>query len=413
MNIKFMNQPKDITLEDILKTKLENKYDEVFIISGIAKDSGIELLLESIENAINAGGKININLGIDRKNTSKDILLKLLKMGANLKVHVNSEENKVETRIYIFESKEKDSYIYISGGKFSEGGLAKNNCLITEITYTPEETEKYKLLKNQVLLGIDGVFKDVDEEDIILLANKGEIVSRIIERKIPSISELYGNKEATLGEQIYDEGTGLGLLNKEELEDVDIEFDLGIDIRKNVKLEAEKEEELIVVNKTEEDLNRLLGKTTEENTKKSRIIKDLTDDDFKNMTTLILEAGKISTVGVNANEIKIPKSLALQINEFLNVEVSPKIKLEVLDNKDNREYKIENVEMLENDKGISIKSEKLTNLDIGEKDLIRIIKINSEKYKLEIIREETKEYDVWERYCTNSIKGTKRRYGII
>lgn len=131
------------------------------------------------------------------------------------------------------------------------------------------------------------------------------------------------------------------------------------------------------------------------------------------MTTLILEAGKISTVGVNANEIKIPKSLALQINEFLNVEVSPKIKLEVLDNKDNREYKIENVEMLENDKGISIKSEKLTNLDIGEKDLIRIIKINSEKYKLEIIREETKEYDVWERYCTNSIKGTKRRYGII
>ena len=96
-----------------------------------------------------------------------------------------------------------------------------------------------------------------------MLANKGEILSRIIDRKIPSISELYGNKGSIVAEQIYDEGTSLGLIKKEEIEDIDIEFDFGIDIRKNVELEVEKEAKKDIfaeTNKTEEDLNRLLGK---------------------------------------------------------------------------------------------------------------------------------------------------------
>ena len=48
------------------------------------------------------------------------------------------------------------------------------------------------------------------------------------------------------------------------------------------------------INKTEEDLKRLLGQEDEEEKqKKSRIIKDANEIDFKNMTTLIIES-KIS-----------------------------------------------------------------------------------------------------------------------
>lgn len=415
MNIKFMNQPKDVELGNILKTRLEDKFKEVFIISGIAKDSGLELLLDSIEVSIKNNAKVNVSIGIDRKNTSKDVLLKLLNLGVNLNVHVNSEENKVESRIYAFESNDSASYIYISGGKLSEGGLLENACIITEIKYEKEEIESFKLFKNQLILGMEDVFKTVDKEDIILLASKGEILTRIIDRKIPSISELYGNKEQVIGEQVYDEGMSLGLFKSEELENVEIEFDLGMDIRKNVELEVEKEAKKDVfkeINKTEDDLKRLLGQEEEEEKqKKSRIIKDASEIDFKNMTALIIES-KIAEKGVSAGELRIPRSLSDMLGEFIKVDDRKNIKLELLDNKDNKEYNEEAL-IYDNGKGISLKAKLFEELKIAEDDLIRLIKVSSDNYKIEIIRSNTEEYNVWERYCINTIKGTKRRYGII
>ncbi len=416
MDIKFMNQPKDVQMGKILNTRLEENFKEAWIVSGISKDSGIELLLASVENAIKRDMKVNVMLGVDRKNTSKDALTKLLSVGANLSIHVNGDSNKVETRIYAFESENNNSYIYISGGKLSEGGLTENNCIITEIKYEAKEYENFKLFKQQLLLGTENIFKTVDKNDIELLAMKGEIVARITERKIPSISELYGEKENIVGEQIYDEGKSLGLFDKDELENIDIEIDDKIDIRKNVEMEAEKEAKENIfekTNKTQEDLDRLLGIEKEEATsQKSRIVKDLNENDFKNMTTLIIEAGKPLAKDKEVKEIRIPRSLAVLMPEYLNVETEKQINLDIVDNKTNREYN-EEAQIYDNGKGFSITSPKLSELNIEENDVIRIIKIDNEKYKIEIIRNGTDEYNVWERYCTSTIKGTKRRFGII
>ena len=416
MDIKFMNQPKDVQMGKILNTRLEENFKEAWIVSGISKDSGIELLLASVENAIKRDMKVNVMLGADRKNTSKDALTKLLSVGANLSIHVNGDSNKVETRIYAFESENDNSYIYISGGKLSEGGLTENNCIITEIKYEAKEYENFKLFKQQLLLGTENIFKTVDKNDIELLAMKGEIVARITERKIPSISELYGEKENIVGEQIYDEGKSLGLFDKDELENIDIEIDDKIDIKKNVEMEAEKEAKENIfekTNKTQEDLDRLLGIEKEETTsQKSRIVKDLNQNDFKNMTTLIIEAGKPLAKDKEVKEIRIPRSLAMLMPEYLNVETEKQINLDIVDNKTNREYSEEG-KIYDNGKGVSISSPKLSEVNIEENDVIRIIKIDNEKYKIEIIRNNTDEYNVWERYCTNTIKGTKRRFGII
>lgn len=416
MDIKFMNQPKDVQMGKILNTRLEENFKEAWIVSGISKDSGIELLLASVENAIKRDMKVNVMLGVDRKNTSKDALTKLLSVGANLSIHVNGDSNKVETRIYAFESENDNSYIYISGGKLSEGGLTENNCIITEIKYEAKEYENFKLFKQQLLLGTENIFKTVDKNDIELLAMKGEIVARITERKIPSISELYGEKENIVGEQIYDEGKSLGLFDKDELENIDIEIDDKIDIKKNVEMEAEKEAKENIfekTNKTQEDLDRLLGIEKEETTsQKSRIVKDLNENDFKNMTTLIIEAGKPLAKDKEVKEIRIPRSLAMLMPEYLNVETEKQINLDIVDNKTNREYSEEG-KIYDNGKGVSISSPKLSEVNIEENDVIRIIKIDNEKYKIEIIRNSTDEYNVWERYCTNTIKGTKRRFGII
>lgn len=422
MDIKFMNQPKEVKMGNLLKKRLEEKFDEIWLVSGIVKDSGIEILLDALENAVKNGAKVNTLFGVDRKNTSKDILLKLISIGTNLNIHVNIDEDKTETRVYVFESKNGESYVYLSGGKFSEGGLLENTCLITEIKYSLEDKEKFKVFKHQLLQGIENTFKSVDKEDILLLATKGEIVSRIIDRKIPSISELYGNKEQSIGEQVYDEGTSMGLFKIDDLENIDIEFDDGIEIRKNVELAVEKEAKKDIfesTSKTDEDLKRLLGSKKEsdekEETKKKKIIRDLKETDYKNMTTLIINAGKIATTGIDSGKLKLPKALASSMTNFFNLVDFEETNLafEIMDNKTGKEYG-ESVAILNNTaKGLTIFNEIITDLDLDEDDIIRFIKINERKFRCEIIRKSTEEYAVWERYCTNNIRGTDRRFGII
>ena len=411
MNIKYMNQPKQVEMGSILKERLSQRFDEVWIVSGIAKDSAMEYLEDSIKTAVNHGTKVNVLIGVDRKNTSKDNLLKLIDSGARLSIHVNGENSKIETRIYVFENKTGDSYVYLTGGKFSEGGLTENTCVITEIRYSKDEQELFHEFKTQMNQGL-AEFQSADREDITLLAMKGEIVSRIIDRKIPSINELYGNKEQVIGEQVYDEGTSLGIIKDEDFDDFEIEFDEGISVRKNVELNAEKEAKINAfeeTNKTKEDLDRLLGvkNKEEQDTKRTRIVKDLTEADFAKMTTLIIEAGKQS-----AGEFKIQKGLAQLITPFINADKITSMTLHVLDNKSNHETTLE-AQVVDTGKGISIKSENIDTLEIHEGDIIRILKMTDSEYRFEIIRETTEEFAVWERYLTNTIKGSKRRFGIL
>lgn len=416
MDIKFINQPKELKMGEILKKRLQEKYDEAWLVSGIVKDSGIEYLMEDLETAIKNNMIINLLLGVDRKNTSKDILLKIISIGANLSVHVNREEDKVETRVYAFFNENGDSYAYFCGGKLSEGGLLENQSLITEIRYSKNEKEELKSFKNQLAQGTFNAFKTVDSEDIILLAKTGEILSRIIDRKIPTISELYGDKEQTIGEQIYDESSNIKLFDVNDLENIDIEFESGIELRNNVELEVEKEakKDILKTTKTEKDLKRLLGKEEEEKeNKKVKIIKDIKGLDTKNITTLLIEAGKIANSGADEGKVKIPKMISTLLYEFLEISESAEkeIEIEILDNKDGKSYETKAI-VSSNVKGISIYSKEISKLNLDESDIIRILKENENKFKFEIIRKETNEYMVWERYCVNSIRGTARRYGI-
>ena len=177
MNIKYWNQPKTANLEAILNEKLRKGFKKVWIVSGMTKDSGMELVYESIEKARELGSEVNVMIGIDRKNTSKDMLMKLLKMGCNLFVHINREDNKVETRIYVFENEDGESFVYQSSGKFSEGGLSTNYCLIQEVIYEEEDKKAFENFKSVFLQGAEEVFKSVGAEEIKLLAEKGEVVN--------------------------------------------------------------------------------------------------------------------------------------------------------------------------------------------------------------------------------------------
>lgn len=223
MKINYFNQPKDIKLAEVLIQKLAEDFDKFWLVSGFTKDTGVDILLDAI-----ASSKIsekNVFLGLDKKNTSKDMLIRLLNSHVNLKTIVNNENEKIETRVYLFSKKDGDSYVYLSASKLSKGGISENNCLVTEIIYGKDEYSEVK----DLILKIEEEFllRETDVEKVKKLAEDGEIAARIAERKIPRIADMYSNEGVQIGENQYDESVGLGL-DKEELNDVDIDVDLPI-----------------------------------------------------------------------------------------------------------------------------------------------------------------------------------------
>ena len=418
MEVKFLNQPKEVKLGDILKTRLNEDFEEIYLIAGMVKDTGVEDIYEDILKSMENPKKINMCIGIDRKNTSKDMLLKLIDAGCKLSVHINTDASKVETRAFVFIKENGTSYIYVTGAKFSSGGLFENNCVITEIKYDKDEMKALETAKNNILQGVAAEFHEIDRDEVILLAEKGEIVARITERKIPNIAEMYGNMapaEKPLGEQVYDESTSNMTFKFDDLADIEIDLEPGIVMRKNVELAAEKEakkerkekEELLKsLKKTESDLDKLYGKKEEE-TKTKNVIHKSNEIDYENMTTLIIESNKINE---KDGEFKLPKALSENLLKYFDADT---VKFNILDNKDNTEEIDEDVAILKTEKGISIKSEVLLKLKVEEGDIVRIIKEADKSYRCEVIRKESAEHNIWICYCINSIRGQKRRFGII
>ena len=133
------------------------------------------------------------------------------------------------------------------------------------------------------------------------------------------------------------------------------------------------------------------------------------------MTTLIIEVGKIAEAGSDNGKVKIPKALATLVGTFFDTIEGGEFesKFEIMDNLDGKEYDAEHVKINNTAKGMTIFSNILISLKLNEDDIIRFIKLKENNFRCEVIRKDTEEYIIWEKYCTNSIRGTERRYGII
>ena len=437
MNIKFLNQPKDVSLESLLNTKLKGNFKKIWIIAGMTKDSGFDMVFDSIEVARKNGAVVNVMIGIDRKNTSKDMLMKLLNLGCNLFVHINRDDKKVETRAYVFENDEDESFVYESCGKFSEGGLSSNYCLIEEISYLLEDKKAYERFKTVLMQGALDVFKQVGEEEVKLLAEKGEIVTRIIDRKIPRISELYGSgsvlgNENVADTDVYDENNSQKLfdINLDDDFDIDIDIAVGGEMKKS---EFSAESEAKIEKEKKENIDRLadekLAKLYEEEApkaeeKKTTIIKDPSDINFSDMKILVMELNKIIDKGTGEGEVKIPNSLYDNVKDFFGKDfknvtddkgkdrLAVSIKLDILDVKDGKKNE-DTAILYDTGKYYALKSLVLKSLQTDEGDIVRFIKKSDNDFELELIRKDVKEYDVWDGVCKYTMKNSKRRFGVM
>lgn len=419
MEIKFLNQPKDVKLGEILTERLTSReFSRVWIFAGFAKDSGLDYLLEAINSARESSVVVECILGLDKKNTSKDMLLKLLNLGCKIRFHINDDEMKLETRIYIFESDIEDSYIYLTGAKLSEGGLTENISLITEIKYSLDEKKDFNKVKLSLESGINNeYFETLDETILKDLASTGEILARITERKIPSISQLYSSSEREVGVQEYDENS-VSKYNDLVNKDIDIDIDFSSDL--NIKVQDSLGEE--VEHKIKSKPMKL-----DDSTVISKMLVNEKNINYDLMNALIIPINKVAKKGITAGEIKINSVITMNMTRFFNypddfhmqedgngrLKEIKKIKLDIYENMSKYDSRDNEAMIIQNEKNTIIKSQKFADMDIAENDIMRLLKQEDGSYRCEIIKQESSEYNVWESFCTVSVKGTSKKFGIM
>ena len=89
----------------------------------------------------------------------------------------------------------------------------------------------------------------------------------------------------------------------------------------------------------------------------------------------------------------------------------------IIDVEDIEANKIDNIELFQEEGKTSFNfhSNALISLNPQENDIIRIIRCPEESecvFQCELIRSASKEYGIWEQFCSQVIKGTERRYGF-
>ena len=239
---------------------------------------------------------------------------------------------------------------------------------------------------------------------------------RITERKIPSISELYKASDIEVGVQEFDENKATKyneLVNKDF--DIDIDFSGSLDVKVQDSLGEEVEHKI-----KNKDSNS-------ETTTVSKIVLNEKEADYENMNTLIVPINKVVKKGVTAGEVKISTAITLNMSKFFDypttfhmledekgkLRETNIIELEVFENMSKFDEKDEEAKIIQTEKNTIIKSSKLAMLDIVDGDIMRLIKKEDGKYRCEIIKQDSSEYNIWENFCTVTVKGTSKKIGVI
>ena len=140
----------------------------------------------------------------------------------------------------------------------------------------------------------------------------------------------------------------------------------------------------------------------------------------------MIHANKIAQRGASAGEIKIPSYLRDSFDKFWNWPTKYTLKsgetaskvytctfkiIDVLNSRD--EIIDQNVSLVqrEGESSFSIISDILKNMKIEEFDILRFIK-ETDGYTCEVIRKDAPEYRIWDEFCSHSMRGSKRKYGI-
>jgi hypothetical protein len=496
---------------------------KVYILCGKFKEGGLRILEESLYDL---KAKIFFAIGIDKKNTTKNMLEELLKYTDDVYIYSNNNVVEFDSTIFIFEYTD-NVVIYSSASSFSESGICDNLSLYTETIYNildNDEKKEYKKQLKDIKNNIEkDIFKKLKQEDIEELIKQKEIftTNQYTHHNIKSISELLNkNKVKEKLEEKEDEYTKNNRSSyDQDEENIDISIDLSDiteelenpnvllnNLKKEEELEVkngkvkENEDKLQIVNEKEDivtdfkdmintyeiddidteeldlEVEEIKNKTQNEAYcldiedmlfSKSDIKLDLTDTkneekkesenkkksndyklnndnlnfledenvlvqvkkvDLNNISNLIFELPSKSIKKQDLDCIKIPNYIQNMIPEFFELSEKGKneeingsiyksrdIDIELVDVKLGKKYSDRNAKITHklNQTYINLVTSTINNIQYEEKDIIRIIKLASDLYHIEIIQKDMQEYKLWSKICTQDFKSSKRKYGMM
>ncbi|MEG1705630.1 MAG: hypothetical protein RR290_03545 [Clostridia bacterium] len=464
MKLDFNIQDSNISLAKMIDTEMIKNPKKVYMFIGIIKEAGFNIIEESI---VDSKAKISIFMGVDKKNTTKNLLTTILSYTKDVYVHNNNDLKEFESNIYVFEY-EKVANIYVSASNASESGLTENMSVITKIVCNlvlDDEKKEYKenMKKLTELKNID--FKKLDGNLIDeLLDTKVIFSNKQYDHNVKSISQFLGkpeikkeNKESdediqadNFGIPVIDLSNSILDIDLSDVEDVSPET-------KKVIIEQEKEKKdkkaekitkqieeqqydgsfgdvvdisSILLTKSKVKLSEKVVETKEEidPTEKEEVAITFKKLDLNNISNYMFELPSKQQNGVDLDVIKIPNYIRELIPKFFEFPDKAKtkvingaqhklrdIQVEIVDAKNNTKVIDKNAKIIQK-KGqtyFCIMSKFLEQTEYEEKDIARIIKLSDDVYHIEIVSKDMQEYKIWSKIMNKKLKGVDRKYGIM
>lgn len=247
MQVEFLIQKKDSNLIDSFLESFSKKPKKVYMFLGDLKENGFRIIEEEF---IDTDIKLFMAVGVNKKNTTRNMLESILEYTKYAYYYINNNEIEFNSNICIFEY-EKEASIYVASASFSESEIKENisfyNKIIVDLK-NEEDKKEYKNIIKKLTKSLEELeFEKLTKEKINELIESKEIFStrQYTHTNVKSISELLGKskeetpkKEMTKNE-IDDVYVSNIEIPKIDLSSLDLNMD-DIDISEEVELIQEK-----------------------------------------------------------------------------------------------------------------------------------------------------------------------------
>lgn len=200
----------------------------------------------------------------------------------------------------------------------------------------------------------------------------------------------------------------------------------------NIDTGATLDIESMLFEKAHVKLNR---KKLDKIIKQDRKVKDTKEEvplnkkiDLGKVSNIIIELRDKPTKGKDVNVLKISNQIKDLVPTFFeivskgkNVEKDgvmykeSKVTLEIIDVVANEKRKDSNALLTygNTQSFIMFISDELQKVEYKEGDLARIIKLADDTYHIEVIPQEIEEYNLWKKLCTQELRGSTKRFGVM
>ena len=474
MQTKLFTQPKlfngknyslGSNLEQLFMSR-RPKYTEACLFFGLVKENAYDKIYSNLKAFIINGGNIKFYLSSEKKGATRKVVNSLLDLGCEVYIFTGNDKDFITDFQYkgaIFSSSQKAT-VLLSTGNFSLSGLYDGHNIVTQFNFNlSTENEEFSNTTTTLFPEYTmKLFNRVTRENF-------EEVLKTPEKILPSIEE-FTRKDVENSAPINTSTDDLSI--DIEIDD-NVDFLVAPEPTEKPKKEKVVEpkvetskmpepieaiefgepkyylgdnvaDALDIENMLYENSSNSLKSVFTEDTKIVTVIDDEPEEEeysdydevdskviaksanLPKTSIFMLQLPKLSRIG----EIKIPTYVRDLIPEFwgwpseylVSKDSAEKLrtcKFEIIDTKDPETTITDDSAKLfqrEGESNFIILSDKLVAMDLLENDIVRFIKTQSQDgtyYTCEVVRTDAKEYPIWEQFCTNTLKGSKRKYGLM